>query len=306
MKVKTCPVQIKAAGSDDGADEGVFEAIVAAYNVDSVNDRIMPGAFKKSLDSWNASGDPIPVLWAHKSDDPDYHIGQVLEAEERPEGLWVKARLDLDEPKSKKIFKLLKGRRIRSFSFSYDIVSAKPGKKDDGGDVQELHELHIHEIGPCLIPANRETALLGVKNDAPAPAVTVMLGERDITDLIGDQVRSRMDELAKSLADASDDEPELAPAARFTAIATEMKTTGAMSKEHQDQIASAFAAVAAGMEAISNFMTVFDPSEDTEPPEDPRKAAPAPPAPDETPVRPATPNTVLLDVLELEHAADSY
>ena len=169
MQVKTCPATIKAAGDHEGTDEGVFEAVVAAYNVDSVNDRIVPGAFKASLDQWKASGNPIPVIWSHKSDDPDYHIGYVEEAEERDEGLWVRARLDLDEPKSSKVYKLLKGRRVANFSFAYDIDEARPGKKDDGSSVQELHRLTLHEVGPCLIGANRATALLDVKHDQTAP-----------------------------------------------------------------------------------------------------------------------------------------
>lgn len=169
MQVKTCPATIKAAGSVDGIEEGVFEAIVAAYNVDSVGDRIMPGAFKASLDQWRTSGNPIPVLWSHKSDDPDYHIGVVEEAEEREGGLWVKARLDLDEPKSAKIYKLLKGRRVTQFSFAYDEEDARPAQKDGSGALKELHRLKVYEVGPCLIGANQATSLLDVKNQ-PVPA----------------------------------------------------------------------------------------------------------------------------------------
>jgi HK97 family phage prohead protease len=165
MQVKTCSATIKAAGTHEGTEEGVFEAIVAAYNVDSVGDRIVPGAFKASLDAWEASGSPIPVIWSHKSDDPDYHIGYVEKAEERPEGLWVRARIDTDAPKAAQVYRLLKGRRVKSFSFAYDIDEARPGKKDDGTDVQELHRLTLHEVGPCLIGANRATALLDVKHE---------------------------------------------------------------------------------------------------------------------------------------------
>jgi len=110
MRIKSCPVRIKAAGTHEGTDEGVFEAIVAAYNVDSVGDKITPGAFAETLAEWKGRGDPIPVLWSHMSHDPEYHIGEVLEAEERPEGLWVKARIDLDEgTKAARVYKLLKG-----------------------------------------------------------------------------------------------------------------------------------------------------------------------------------------------------
>ncbi|WP_158884023.1 HK97 family phage prohead protease [Amycolatopsis anabasis] len=170
MKVKTCPVRIKAAGEQDGTDDGVFEAIVAAYNVDSVGDKIRPGAFADTLAEWQESGNPIPVLWSHMSHDPDYHIGYVEEAEEREEGLWVRARIDLDEPKARKVYRLLKGKRVRQFSFAYDIqeggwVDAKSEDDDAAGEgYYELRKLRLYEVGPTLIGANSDTELLSVKS----------------------------------------------------------------------------------------------------------------------------------------------
>lgn len=168
MKVKTCPVKVKA-GADDGTDEdqGVFEAIVATYSVDSVGDRLTKGAFKDTLDAWKESGDPIPVLWSHMHEDPESHIGWVEEAEEREQGLWVRARLDIEEPKAAKVYKLLKGKRVRNFSFAYDIedgawVEGKNDNSDEGH--YELRKVRLYEIGPTLIGANQETALTSVKS----------------------------------------------------------------------------------------------------------------------------------------------
>lgn len=176
MQVKTCPAQIKAAGTHEGTDEGIVEAIVAAYNVDSVGDRIIPGAFAKSLARRKESGSVIPFVWSHKSDDPDYHIGEVLEAEERPEGLWVKARLDMDEPKAAKVYRLLKGRRIADYSFAYDEIDARPAAKSDDGAKQDLFELDLHECGPTMIGANRQTATVGVKHERAGVTVNVHNG----------------------------------------------------------------------------------------------------------------------------------
>lgn len=168
MRIKSCPVRIKAAGENEGTDDGVFEAIVAAYNVDSVGDKIVPGAFGETLNEWKSSGNPIPVLWSHMSHDPDYHIGEVLEAEERPEGLWVKARIDLDSPKAAQVYKLLKGRRVTQFSFAYDVLDGGPAKSKDGegegSDSFELRKLKLYEVGPTLIGANQATELLDVKS----------------------------------------------------------------------------------------------------------------------------------------------
>jgi hypothetical protein len=55
---------------------GEFEALVAVFgNVDKGGDRIMPGAFTKTLAAWRASGDPVPVIWSHDWNTPDAHIG---------------------------------------------------------------------------------------------------------------------------------------------------------------------------------------------------------------------------------------
>src|SRR5690625_912087 len=166
MLVKSCPARVKAAG--DGEDDGTFEAIVAVFgNVDSYGDVIMPGAFKDDLDAWAERGDPIPVYWSHRMDDPDYLIGEVLEAREVDEGLWVKARLLLgdDEPttsKARKVYQLLRRRLVTQFSFAYDVLDAGPGERD-GQDVLELRKLRIYEVGPTPIGANQETELLAVK-----------------------------------------------------------------------------------------------------------------------------------------------
>jgi HK97 family phage prohead protease len=165
MRIKSCPVRIKAAGEHEGTDEGTFEAIVAAYNLDSVGDKITPGAFADTIAAWQKSGDPIPVLWSHMSHDPEYHIGEVLEAEERPEGLWVKARIDTEPgTKAAQVYKLLKGRRVTQFSFAYDVEEGAWVDQKDGEGYYELRKLKLYEVGPTLIGANQSTELLDVKS----------------------------------------------------------------------------------------------------------------------------------------------
>lgn len=165
MRIKSVPVRIKAAGEHEGTDEGVFEAIVAAYNLDSVGDKITPGAFAETLAHWQKSGDPIPVLWSHMSHDPDYHIGEVLEAKETDEGLWVRARLDTDPgSKAAQVYKLLKGRRVTQFSFAYDVEEGAWVDQKNGEGYYELRRLKLYEVGPTLIGANQATELLDVKS----------------------------------------------------------------------------------------------------------------------------------------------
>lgn len=156
MQHKSCKAEFKAL--DDST--GTFEAIVSVFgNVDKVNDRVVKGAFASSIKKWKESGDPIPVIWSHQWDDPDAHIGKTLEAEENDTGLYVKGQLDLDDPFAAKVYKLLKERRVKEFSFAYDTIDEKSTK--DG--INELLELDVIEVGPTLKGANPETQLIGAK-----------------------------------------------------------------------------------------------------------------------------------------------
>lgn len=161
--LKSAQAQIKADG-----DDGIVEAIVATYDVDSIGDEIVPGAFAKSLDEWEASGAPIPFIWSHLHDDIDAYLGDVLEAKETDDGLYVKAQIDMDDAKSAKAFRLLKGGRVRNYSFAYDVRDAGPSDDDDS--VTQLRELGLYEVGPTLIGMNRETRTLAAKTLTSASA----------------------------------------------------------------------------------------------------------------------------------------
>ena len=158
---KSYPASFKAV--DETA--GTFEAIVSVFgNVDLIGDRVVKGAFAKSLGEWKASGDPIPVIWSHMWSDPNAHIGKTLEAEEREEGLWVKGQLDMDDPFAAKVFKLMQQRRVKEFSFAYDVEDE--AKAEDGAN--DLKELRIIEVGPTLKGMNPATQLLAAKKLAEA------------------------------------------------------------------------------------------------------------------------------------------
>lgn len=162
MKIKSAPFKVKAAGDGELA-EGQFEAIVSVFgNVDSVGDVVVPGAFADTLAAWAAKGDPIPVLWSHDWGDPFSHLGGVVKAEERDEGLWVRGELDLDNPKAAQVYRLLKGRRVTQFSFAYDVIEGAWVDTEEGS-FYELRKLNLFEVGPTLIGANQETELLAVK-----------------------------------------------------------------------------------------------------------------------------------------------
>lgn len=162
-----------------GDDKGEFSAIVSVFgNVDLGGDRVMPGAFDKSLAKWQESGDPIPVIWNHQWDNPLAHIGAIdpADAVETDEGLMVKGTLDLDNAFAAQVHRLLMERRVKELSFGYNVVDAKRAK--DGA--LDLLELDLIEVGPTLKGMNPDTSLLAVKAwDALAADVAAVIDSID-------------------------------------------------------------------------------------------------------------------------------
>lgn len=179
MKHKNAPVTVSM-----DEDEGVFEAIVSVFgNKDLAGDVVMPGAFADTLAYWKSVGDPIPVYWSHRMDDPTYNIGEVIEATElaggdksipdfandwvkQNGGLYVKGRLD-DFGLGSTVRHLMKSRRVKQFSFSYDVIAESKNKSG----ANELHKLWLHEVGPTPLGCNPMTELLSAKSiPDPPPA----------------------------------------------------------------------------------------------------------------------------------------
>lgn len=156
-------IETKADG-----DAGEFTALASVFgNVDLVGDRMMPGAFTKTLERWAASGDPIPVVLSHQWDDPMAHIGAAMpsDVEQTKDGLIVKGRLDIDDnPIAKQVFKLMKERRLKGWSFGYTVPAGGEKVGEDGAN--NVSEVDLIEVGPTLKGANPQAQLQAVKSAA--------------------------------------------------------------------------------------------------------------------------------------------
>jgi HK97 family phage prohead protease len=177
VRLKTAPARVKTVAQTAELGEGEFEAIVSVFNtVDSVGDVVMPGAFAKTLAAYAEKDAPVPVVWSHDWSDPFSHIGASITAEEVDAGLKVRGKLDIENnPKAAQVYRLLKGGRIRDFSFAYEIKEggfreAKDGEEPGMDQPYELRELELFEVGPCLVGAHRDTELLAIKNAPNASA----------------------------------------------------------------------------------------------------------------------------------------
>lgn len=145
--------------ADAVKDDGTFVGYGSVFgNVDSYGDIVMPGAFKKSLGAIKTGGDPLPMLWNHKSDEP---IGGYTSLEEDERGLKVSGFILINEvARAKEIFALMKARVVKGLSIGYYEVEAEQDKKSGN---RLLHELDLREISPVTFPANTAAEIEGVK-----------------------------------------------------------------------------------------------------------------------------------------------
>lgn len=155
-------VEFKADETDSGR-RGLFAALVSVFNnVDRHGDRVVPGAFKKSIAKWRESGNPVPVVWSHEHKDPDAYIGSVdpSNLKETDRGLVVAGQLDIeDNPKARRIYDLLANGRLKQWSFAYEVKDERIAEDL----ARELVELDLFEVGPTLVGANAEAMTLAVK-----------------------------------------------------------------------------------------------------------------------------------------------
>lgn len=161
--------------ADDELGPGEFIAVASVFgNVDSYGERMVEGAFTDTLAAWKASGDPIPVIYAHDWGNPDAHIGEVLAIAQIPTvGLVYKGRTDVeDNPFAARVYKLMKGRRITQQSFGFDILEGGY-VEEDGRSIYEIRKVNLFEVGPCLVGVNQATQLLDAgKASSETPPAT--------------------------------------------------------------------------------------------------------------------------------------
>lgn len=152
--------------TEDVSDGGEVLAYASTFDrvPDSYGDVVARGAFAKTLADWQASGNPIPLLFGHRTDDPRMNLGAVIEAEEDERGLKIRARFDEENEIAQYTRKLVKEGRLTKLSFAYDTLDSAPVVLADGTRANELRELKLYEVSLVPIPANDLTEVIEAKD----------------------------------------------------------------------------------------------------------------------------------------------
>lgn len=217
------PTKYKAAaGAATMPTDGTVEGYAATFDrvPDSYGDVIKAGAFAKTLERWAESGKPIPLLYGHSTEDPQYNIGRVVEAREDERGLFVRCEFDADNDKGQYVRKLVQEGRLYQFSFAYSTLDAGTVTLEDGTEAYELRELDLFEVSLVQIPANQRAIVTDVKS-APAEVKSGRRNSKadadalrsvlELADQITTTVRGLLaDELDEDEPKPNDEEPNAA------------------------------------------------------------------------------------------------
>lgn len=151
MDTLSVPFQFKSID-----DAGVIEGIAAGIgNVDFGGDRIMPGAFSKTLAV--RGGEPLPMLLHHDLKRP---IGAWTDVKEVGDALHAKGRITLASRDGAEAYALARDGGLRGLSIGYTVARANHTR----AAIKDLHEIKLHEVSLVSVGMNERARVRTVKS----------------------------------------------------------------------------------------------------------------------------------------------
>ncbi len=156
-------VTVKATEVETGEAAGSFVALVSTFGPepDRHGERILPGAFQRSLERWQASRQMIPVLSDHLGE-VSAVIGRIDPrlSRESGEGLEVSGVIDTSTELGARVYRLVKDGAL-SWSIGYVVPSGASRRQ---GKVTEISEVDLAEVSVTPVPANPGVRTISVKS----------------------------------------------------------------------------------------------------------------------------------------------
>jgi HK97 family phage prohead protease len=185
------PFEIKELGS-----AGEFAGYLSVFDeIDSYNDTIKPGAYKKTL----RERKKFPILWQHDYTVP---IGSFTGSEDE-KGLLINGSLNLDVKQGQEARSLIMRGDVDGLSIGFDAVKWAIEERDKV-NVRVLKEIRLWEGSIVTFPADQHARIMQAK------AASILRRPEELTDedlhewlrCLPDEQRSRIESLLRS-------EPEL-------------------------------------------------------------------------------------------------
>jgi uncharacterized protein len=142
---------------------GVFEGYASLFGKrDQQGDVVVAGAFAESLARKGVTG--IRMLFQHSPAEP---VGSWVDIEERPRGLWVRGRLNLNVQRGRELLALLDAGGLDGLSIGFKTVRAR---NDRATGTRQLLAVDLWEISLVTFPMLDGARVSKVKSAARARA----------------------------------------------------------------------------------------------------------------------------------------
>ena len=138
-------------------EDGEFEGYGSVFNeVDMSQDKVMPGAFRSTLQDKGANG--VKMLFQH---DPSQPIGKWTELAEDEHGLYVKGKISSKISKGAEVLAMLQEGIVDGLSIGFRTIKSA---WEEGTDFRQLLEVDLWEISVVTFPANIRARVDAVKS----------------------------------------------------------------------------------------------------------------------------------------------
>ena len=151
-KPKFSPLPVAQLDAD-----GTFRGYASLFNrVDLGRDRVLPGAFAKSLKRRGVGG--VRMLFQH---DPAQVIGNWLTIREDAAGLFVEGHLSPDVEKAREVRALMRSGALDGLSIGFHTVRAR---RDATTGVREIVEADLWEVSVVTFPMLPDARVAEIKS----------------------------------------------------------------------------------------------------------------------------------------------
>lgn len=179
---------------------GIIKGYAATYERDLVNDVIVPGAFKRTLDHLRQKGRPVPFLSQHDRKTVTGWFDPSKCAEDQT-GLYFEAHMLLEIKEAHDDYVRAKA-GVMYFSIGFDTLEAEIDRKTK---TRYLKEVRLREVSLVTFPANEGAVVTEVKGTDFATTLATAQAEQNLR-----EQRWRMDEALWQVLVATMSDEEMA------------------------------------------------------------------------------------------------
>ncbi len=156
-----------AASEMQATGEGIVTGYLSTWhNIDEGNDRVIPGAFTRTIKDAKARRSAhqldylFPALWNHSWE--SLPVGGVTDAREDEHGLKVQIRMNLDTQLGRECYASLRNGTLSAMSMGYRAI-IYDYERIENKQVRNLRECALMESTFCIFPMNTRALVTSVK-----------------------------------------------------------------------------------------------------------------------------------------------